>query len=86
MQLHFSCPDEVVNELDKHVDGVRYRNRTHLMFTIFMDWLSNKEKIRSERMRKTCEPDMVPELEQVFQKHEKWDGKSPHPYGCDEKD
>jgi hypothetical protein len=53
MKLHFSCPDEVVKELDKHIDGVRYRNRTHLMFTIFMDWLSNKEKIRSERMRKT---------------------------------
>ena len=27
-----------------------------------------------------------PELQEVVKLHAEWDGKSPHPYGCDEKD
>jgi hypothetical protein len=42
MQLNFSCPDEIVKELDKHVDGVRYRNRAQLMTTIFAEWLDGQ--------------------------------------------
>jgi hypothetical protein len=29
------------------------------------------------------ESDEAPELQEVLKKHEEWDGKSPHPYGCD---
>ena len=37
--LSFSCPDSVVKELDKHVDGIKYRNRAQLMTFILAEWL-----------------------------------------------
>ena len=37
--LSFSCPDSLVKELDKHVDGIKYRNRAQLMTFILAEWL-----------------------------------------------
>lgn len=47
-------------------------------------FLSIGNRYLKRAYKRICErQDMVSEIEQVFQKHEKWDGKSPHPYGCD---
>lgn len=40
MQLNFQIPGKVVEELDKHVDGIRFRNRTQLITVILDDWLA----------------------------------------------
>lgn len=39
MKLHLSCPDEVIQELDKYVDGIQFRNRTQLIRWILWSWL-----------------------------------------------
>jgi hypothetical protein len=40
MQLNFQIPDKVVEELDRFVDGIRFRNRAQLITVILADWLA----------------------------------------------
>lgn len=39
MQLNFKCPDSVIEELDKYVDGVRYPSRACLITVILNNWI-----------------------------------------------
>lgn len=39
MKLHFRIPDHVIRQLDKHVDGKRFRSRAQLITTILADWV-----------------------------------------------
>lgn len=38
MKLNMSCPDEVIRAIDQHVDGITFRNRSHLITFILQNW------------------------------------------------
>lgn len=42
MQLNFKCPDCVIEELDKYVDGVRYPSRACLITVILNNWIASQ--------------------------------------------
>ena len=39
-------PDKVVEELEKHVDKIRYRTMSHLIHVILLEWVEKKQKQR----------------------------------------
>jgi len=45
MKLNLSIPDIIVEELDKFVDGIRFRSRAHLATIILADWITSQKQI-----------------------------------------
>jgi len=44
MKLSLRVPDEVIKKLDKHIDGIRYRNRAQMITAILADWVDEQGK------------------------------------------
>lgn len=44
MQLGVRIPDEIVKQLDRYVDRIRYRSRAHLITVILAEWLDEQEE------------------------------------------
>ena len=41
-QLGVRMPREMVRILDTFIDGIKYQTRSHLVFTILVDWLKTQ--------------------------------------------
>jgi len=53
-QMSFKIHPEILDEIDKRVDNIRYRSRAHLINVALCDWFENhpvgeKRKIRHKR-------------------------------------
>lgn len=50
MQLNCQIDDEIIADLDKHIDRVRYRNRSHLIAIILLDWLEEQKRRKARKI------------------------------------
>jgi hypothetical protein len=57
--------------------------KTRIETKIPIKYISDLDLEDIEAVLLALESDEAPELQEVLKKHEEWDGKSPHPYGCD---
>lgn len=43
MQLSARIPDEVIDKLDRYIDGIQYRSRAQLISVILQEWIEERE-------------------------------------------
>lgn len=56
MKLNMTCPDEVIRAIDKHVDGVTFRSRSHLITFILQNWVfENRSRVAGKWDVKTLD-------------------------------
>jgi len=67
----------VMGWLTRHVDEFESEIISEILFD------TDDGPVRRSELFEVEEP---PELQEVEKLHAEWDGKSPHPYGCDGKD
>lgn len=42
MQLNIRIPDELVEDMDEHIDGIKYLSRSQIVAIAVSDWLKSK--------------------------------------------
>lgn len=43
MQLSVRIPEHLIQSMDEHVDGVKYRSRAQLISVVCMEWLLRRK-------------------------------------------
>jgi len=63
-----NIPVKLLATIDKYISEKRFETRSALVIEALESWIDIEGN---------------DELLEVIMNHEKWDGLSPHPYGCD---
>ena len=54
-QLGVRIPKEIIESVDSHVDGVKFRSRAHLITVLVLEWLEKQKKHPHQRKKEKNE-------------------------------